>query len=187
MASSSKSFKVSFTLDETDARFFRTLFDNARKRAAEEPVEQVVAAARKIVEAVRAQTKVPTFVSEAIETLEDLVRIVEDKDWEAPKDVQRKVVAALAYFSHPEDLIPDNVPVLGFLDDAIVIKVMEEEFRHELAAYRTFSKFRDGAEQRPWTAAAKDRLPTRLRDKRDELRAKIRDKLAGKGKGWLRL
>jgi uncharacterized membrane protein YkvA (DUF1232 family) len=75
-------------------------------------------------------------------------------------------------------VIPDHVPALGFLDDAIMIKILEDEFKHELWAYRKFRTFRTGAEQRPWTNIAQRRLPKRLEDYRRQLRAKVADKKA---------
>ena len=170
---SEKSFKVSFTLDEADAAYFRGLFKKARKSASEEDPETILKAANELVETVRKSKKTPNFVLEAIETLEDLTQLIEDKDWKASKAVVNQVVGALAYFAHAEDLIPDHIPVLGFLDDAIMIKFVEDEFRHEIRGFRKFRKFRAGAEQRPWTVVARDRLPGRLEAQRAKLRAEI--------------
>jgi uncharacterized membrane protein YkvA (DUF1232 family) len=180
-----RAFKVSFTLDEADASYFRGLFRKARKSTADQAAEEIVGSARSLVESVRRSKKTPNFVLEAIETLEDLIQVIEDKDWAAPKKISSQVVAALAYFSNPEDLIPDHIPVLGFLDDAIMIKFVEEEFKHELWAYRKFRRFRDGAEQRPWTGVARERLPGRLQVQRDKLREQVEAKKradAAKGK-----
>ena len=113
---------------------------------------------------------------EAIASIEDLTQIIEDEDYRAPKAVVGQVVAALAYFANPEDLIPDDIPVLGFLDDAIMIKFVEAEFRHELHTYRKFRKFFRGAEQRPWTQVATKRLPGRLDAMRSKLRAEVERK-----------
>ncbi len=171
-----RAFKVSFTLDEADASYFRSLFRKAKKSASDQAPEEVVASARSLVESVRRSKKTPNFVLEAIATLEDLIQVIEDKDWAAPKRILNQVVAALAYFSNPEDLIPDHIPVLGFLDDAIMIKFVEEEFKHELWAYRKFRRFREGAEQRPWTGVARQRLPGRLQAQRAKLREQVEAK-----------
>jgi uncharacterized membrane protein YkvA (DUF1232 family) len=178
------SFKVSFVLDEQDASYFRSLFRKAKRAAAETDKDEVIAAAKDLVESVRASKKTPNFVIEAISAIEDLTQIIEDDDYNAPKPIVNQVVGALAYFANPEDLIPDDIPVLGFLDDAIMIKFVEEEFKHELWGYRKFRKFRDGAEVRPWTKVAKTRLPSRLEAQRAKIRADIeRKKRADSDKG----
>jgi uncharacterized membrane protein YkvA (DUF1232 family) len=76
-------------------------------------------------------------------------------------------------------VIPDHIPALGFLDDAIMISFVAEDFKHELWAYRKFRAFRSGAEQRPWTDVAQDRMPRRLEEYRKELRQKVAEKTAG--------
>ena len=181
---SSTSFKVSFTLDEQDVAYFRALFRKAKRAAREGDRDEILKGARELVEKVRSVRKTPKFVLAAIEAIEDLVQIIEDKDWKAPQPVVNPVLAALAYFSDPEDLIPDDIPVLGFLDDAIMMKFVEREFRHELSSYRRFRRFRDGAEQRPWTSVARKRLPGRLEAQRKKLRAEAdRRKKADEKKG----
>jgi uncharacterized membrane protein YkvA (DUF1232 family) len=181
MAIRNQSFRVTFNLDEADAKYFRSLFQKAKKAAADEDPTAIISSAQALVKTVRTADRVPGFVLEAIQTLEDLTQVVEDKDWAPPKRIVSQVLAALAYFSNPEDLIPDHIPVLGFLDDAIMIKIIEQEFQHELHGYRRFRRFRDGAEQRPWTGVAQERLPKRLKDQRAKLRAQIDDKAKSAG------
>jgi uncharacterized membrane protein YkvA (DUF1232 family) len=180
----STSFRVSFTLDEHDVAYFRTLFKKARAAARNVPRDQILRSAHRLVDTVRGSKKAPKFVITAVDAIDDLVAIIEDTDYRAPKPVVDQVLAALAYFAEPEDLIPDTVPVLGFLDDAIMIKFVEREFKHELAAYRKFKKFRKGAEQRPWTKVARERLPQRLEAERKKLRAEVdRRRAADEKKG----
>ena len=173
---SSSSFKVTFKLDEEDAKYFRGLFHKARKASKSQDRDEILAASRSLAATVRRNKKTPGFVLDSISTLEDLTEIIEDKDYAAPAKVSDRVVAALAYFANAEDLIPDDIPVLGFLDDAIMIKFVEEEFKHELRAFRRFRKFRRGAEQRPWTTVASQRLPGHLRKMRAKLRAEVEKK-----------
>jgi uncharacterized membrane protein YkvA (DUF1232 family) len=168
-----QSFKVSFTLDEQDADYFRKLFRKAKKAASGLDPNEILANAKELVTTVRRNKKTPSFVVEAIASIEDLTQIIEDADYKAPKPIRNQVIAALAYFAEADDLIPDDIPVLGFLDDAIMIKFVEDEFKHELWAYRKFRKFRDGAEVRPWTKLATGRLPARLEAQRAKLRADV--------------
>ena len=42
-------------------------------------------------------------------------------DRHTPRHVQAALIAALAYFVLPFDVIPDMIPVLGFTDDAAVL------------------------------------------------------------------
>jgi uncharacterized membrane protein YkvA (DUF1232 family) len=183
---SATAFKVSFTLDETDVDYFRSLFRKAKRSAKSLDRDEILSSARALVTSVRRAKKTPRFVIEAVEAIEDLVQIIEDEDYRAPKSVVDQVLAALAYFANPDDLIPDEIPVLGFLDDAIMIKFVDREFRHELSAYRKFRKFRRGAEQRPWTSVASKRLPARLEEKRKQLREEVdRRRKADERKGLI--
>lgn len=170
-------FKIVFTLDEEDTAYFRGLFRRARKAAKSQDEESVIAGARSVLAEMRKAKKTPGFVVEAMTVLEDLTALIEDEDYKPPAAVRSRVLGALAYFSNPNDLIPDDIPVFGFLDDALMIKLVEAEFAHELWAFRKFRKYRDGAELRPWTATAKSRHSSRLQDQRKKLRLAVTHKV----------
>jgi uncharacterized membrane protein YkvA (DUF1232 family) len=171
-----RSFKVTFTLDETDAKYFRDLYRTAKENAAEVDPAKILAEVKRLIARVRKAERVPSFVSEAVLTLEDLIQMLEDEAYELPKTEATRALTALAYFANPHDVVPDHIPGLGFLDDAIMMKFVEEEFKHELWAYRKFRAFREGAEHRPWTKVAQERLPRRLVEYRRELREKMRER-----------
>ncbi|MEN8159476.1 MAG: YkvA family protein [Myxococcota bacterium] len=168
--------KISFSLDDSDLAYFRAIFRAAKKNAAEVDRSKIEHGVQRLIKDVRSTKRAPHFVLEAVQTLEDLLGVLDDEAYAAPASVHRSVLAALAYFGDAKDVIPDDIPMVGFLDDAIMIKLVEEELRHELWGYRKFCKFRDGAEQRPWSRVAKGRLPQRLKEKRDEIRAAIRER-----------
>ena len=171
-------FKVTFNLDESDANYFRALYRKARRGAKNLDADTIIRDARGIVKQVRSAKKTPSFVIGAIEVLTDLVDLIQDEEYAAPRRVRNEVLAGLAYFSNPDDLIPDHVPGLGFLDDAIMVKFIEEEFKHELWGYRKFRKTRDSVEQRPWAAPGSRRLAQRLASDRKRVRGQIEEREA---------
>ena len=171
--STPKPIKITFTLDEDDASYFRGLYREAKKNAASLDSTTVIENVRELMTRVRAAKKIPSFVTEAMATLETLMGMLEDKDYALPKAEASAVLAALAYFSNAQDVIPDDVPGLGFLDDAIMIKLVDEEFEDELWAYRKFLKLMGGSEQRPWTEIARARAPARIAEFRKQVRADI--------------
>lgn len=168
--------KISFSLDDADLAYFRAILRAAKQNAAAVERSKIEQGVKRLISDVRAAKRAPTFVLEAVTTLEDLLGVLDDEAYAAPASVHRSVLAALAYFGDAKDVIPDDIPMVGFLDDAIMIKLVEEELKHELWGYRKFCKFRDGAEQRPWSVIAKGRLPGRLKEQRDKIRAEIRER-----------
>ena len=187
-----KKFKVVFELEEQDTAYFRDLYRQAKQNASKLEPESIVKDAAKLVETVRQSPRIPRFVAEAIATLEDMTQIILDKEYKAPQVVKNQVLAGLAYFANSEDLIPDHVPALGFLDDAIMVKLVEDEFKHELWGYRKFRGLGAPEEQRPWTKIGGDRLRERTDAHRKEIRAAIEKRKAAeeskrKGAGRRRL
>lgn len=136
------SLRVSFELDESDLKHFRLIMKEARKAAARTSAEEIVAAAQRALGQVEAD-KAPEFIKSRLGSLEVMIAMLVDHEWRLPSPESNRVLNALAYFSEPEDLIPDNIPGLGFLDDAIMIELVVRELRHELDAYRDFCDFRE--------------------------------------------
>jgi len=60
------------------------------------------------------------------------------------KEVPWKIIAALTaaiiYFISPIDVIPDFIPVVGYLDDALVIKLALDFSGDDLAAYERWKE-----------------------------------------------
>jgi len=181
-----KPMKLVFTLDKDDVEYFRGLFRKAQRNAAKLDPDKVIRDGKALVKKIRTSKKVPSFVLHAIAPLDDLIQLLGDSDYGVPEGTRKEVLATLAYFSDPDDLIPDSIPGLGYLDDAIMTRLLEEEFEAELWGYRKFRTFRERAEQRPWTSAARQRLPKRMAEERKKIRAQI-DERRKKGRGFLGL
>jgi uncharacterized membrane protein YkvA (DUF1232 family) len=162
--------QVTFTLTAADLKHFRSVMRQAivaaRGRSEEEILQAALSKAREVREA-----RAPEYVLKRIELLETVTDMLQDKDWVLPGSVRPRVLTALAYFLDPADLIPDHIPGLGFLDDAIMIELIGQELRHEVSGYQDFCQFREREQKR--ARAAGPPMEVRLNLKRKELRARI--------------
>src|ERR1700722_4083406 len=72
-------------------------------------------------------------------------------DRQTPLHVKAVLLGAIAYFILPTDLIPDYIPVIGYMDDAAVlagaIKIVNSHIKpeHREAARRTLERMRGEA------------------------------------------
>jgi uncharacterized membrane protein YkvA (DUF1232 family) len=134
-------FKISIELSERDLRHFRRELGNARKAVRIADDEEILSAARDLVASFRAPG-LPDFVRERFGKLQKLLEMLADPDWKMEDRERGPVLAALAYLCDPEDLIPDGIPGIGLLDDAVMIELVFQELRHEIEAYDDFVRFR---------------------------------------------
>lgn len=155
-------------LSDQDLAHFKQAIAKAQAAAAGKSDDDVTAAARSLL-AVAAKTTLPDFIAKRLDTLDAMIAMLADEAWSLPDEDRARVKAAMAYFSESDDLIPDDLPVLGFFDDAIAIELSAAEIRHELDAYAEFCEYRqEQAESRGLDAAAVGRADW-LSARRDEL------------------
>jgi uncharacterized membrane protein YkvA (DUF1232 family) len=167
------SLRISFDLDDDDLKHLRRLMRHSR--AAQPDPEAVIAAARALIARVR-QVDPPAFMRERLEKLEYLTGMVEDSDWPLPAGEREQILTSLGYLINSEDLIPDSLPGLGFLDDAILIELVVRELHHEIAAYEEFCAFRksrhddEAVTRQNWLEAKRKMLQERMRRRHDAMR-----------------
>lgn len=181
--------KVTFDLEDKDLKYFRAQMKAAQECAKRASEDEVIQKAEEMIKEVMA-AGVPSFVLQRVERLQSLIDMLRDHEWALAATERKNVLAALAYFADPQDLIPDNVPVLGYIDDAIMIELVVTELKHEIEAFDDFCRFRDAE-------ASRNRNPqvTRaeyLEAKRRELHSRMRRRRqarpsSGSGRTRLRL
>jgi uncharacterized membrane protein YkvA (DUF1232 family) len=85
------------------------------------------------------------------------------------------VLAALAYACDPEDIIPDEIPGIGLLDDAVMVELVFRELAHQLEAYEDFRRFRRSL---PRARGEQQVARQRLERRRTQLLARMRRRSA---------
>ena len=178
---------IHLELSDQDIEHFSAAMKATRKGNASTSVADVTAAATRLLHEAQNAPSVPAFVSERLGRLDQLIAMVRDEGWAMNDEDTQRVLSALDYFSNPDDIIPDSTPVLGYLDDAIMIEVCVRELGHELAAYEEFCDYRQHeAERRGMDPAAVGRADW-LEGRREELhdrmhRRRARDYGTGYGR-----
>jgi uncharacterized membrane protein YkvA (DUF1232 family) len=135
------SLRISFELSAKDVKHFREAMRKARLAVRDAEDADIIDAARSLFTEV-GSARVPLYVRERIDRLQAMVGMLEDPDWRMSRSEQERILSALVYFCDPEDLIPDDIPGLGFLDDAIMVELAFRELKHEIEAYQDFCEFR---------------------------------------------
>lgn len=104
-----------------------------------------------------------SVLHERLARIEGLRRMLDDPDWDRRDDACGRVRKLLAYLDHHRDLIPDGIPLLGLLDDVILLELAWPAVATEAADYLDFCRYRaaehpqgDGAQRRD--AWIRDRL-----------------------------
>jgi uncharacterized membrane protein YkvA (DUF1232 family) len=163
---------ISFELSDRDLEHFNNAIKAATFSAGSKSSEEVIAASGKLLEDA-STLSLPDFIMERLDKLDALIAMLRDEGWQLPEEDRQRVLSALVYFADPKDIIPDNVPVLGYFDDAIAIELCVRELRHELDAYDEFCDFRQGeAERRGLSPSAVGRAEW-LSSRRDELQDRM--------------
>ena len=142
--------KVTFELRDEDLRHLRALMKQARSAAKTIDEGEIISGARKLLSRVE-DAELPEFVRERLVKLRPMIEMLEDEEWRLAGADRERIVSALAYFREPQDLIPDDVPGFGFLDDAIMVQLVVEDLRHEINAFEEFCAYREAERKRRGT------------------------------------
>lgn len=148
--------QVNFELSDKDLEHFRNMMKLALEKASQYSDAEVLEKATQACQDME-QSELPDFVSERLHSLEALIRAVQDDEWQMPEEEKKEIITSLAYFCEPQDLVPDEIPGLGYIDDAIMIELVIQDMSLDLKAYREFCSFRSTEEARRGEQANVDR------------------------------
>lgn len=94
-------------------------------------------------------------LGERLSRIEELRAMVDDSDWDCAEADCATVRKLLRYLDQPDDLIPDTIPLVGQLDDVLLLELAWPAVSDEAEEYRDFRLYReashpsgDGAQRR---------------------------------------
>jgi uncharacterized membrane protein YkvA (DUF1232 family) len=175
--------EITFQLSDSDLEHFRKVMKRGVEFAQSKSEEEVIQPAQDLLaELEREGTAMPDFVAERLKDLTVIIAMLKDDEWALPKDIRGRVLSSLAYFSDPDDIIPDDIPVLGYLDDAIMVQLVVAELGPEIDAYNEFCEYRiqegkrrgDDVSREEWLSAKRQELHSRMRRRRSRRSGKRR-------------
>jgi uncharacterized membrane protein YkvA (DUF1232 family) len=98
-----------------------------------------------------------------LQCTDDLRALCEDAAWDVHEATRMRIDKLLAYVDREDDLIPDSLPLLGQLDDVLLIELAWPAFAEEANEYRDFCQYRQterpsGTPEEQRNAWMRDRL-----------------------------
>ncbi|HEU4662472.1 MAG TPA: YkvA family protein [Dokdonella sp.] len=135
------SLAITIELGDADLQHFIDAMHRSQQEAKNLSPQQIAEAASRLLVDGHSR-KLPQFIAERLQKLDSMIAMVNDDGFALPEEDKQRVLACLTYFANPQDIIPDHVPVLGFLDDAIMIELCVKELQHEIDAYEDFVAYR---------------------------------------------
>ena len=177
---------ITFTLSDSDLEHFQAIVDKAKSAIEDtQDAESIETAARQLITDAKSDD-LPGFIGERLAKLELVINMIGDQEWQLSDEEREHVLGALVYFCNPDDLIPDHIPGLGFLDDAIYVELVIRELQAEVDSYEEFCEFRSAEEDRRKRNGLDPHVQREewLADKRAALHARMRKRRPKAGGGW---
>ena len=134
---------IQLELTDEDLSYFHAVLDKAKNTAAIGDEKTVILKAEQLLDEVESQEKFPLFVEERFQYLHTLIAMLKDDEWNVPSEEKKEILNVLSYFLDSYDLIADDIPGIGYLDDAIMISLVVEDITKELKNYSQFQHFSD--------------------------------------------
>lgn len=173
---------INFELSESDLERFYKAMMRVRQNASGKNPQQITDSAQQLISQIK-QSDTTDFIRDRMDQLEMLVNMATDQGWGLHGDDLERVLTALSYFCEPGDLVPDDIPGLGYIDDAIMIDIICHELEHEIQAFKEFVAFRAAEARRLGDDALNMQKAEWLDERRQQLHSRMRRRRESNGSG----
>jgi uncharacterized membrane protein YkvA (DUF1232 family) len=171
--------KFVIEISDSDLEYYRQVLEETAKRTADLDEGQLVSSARMLLEKAR-RSGLSSGVEQRLDDLGACIAMLEDPEWGLEGGDRERVRTVMSYFADTLDVIPDETPGLGYVDDALMMELSLRELRDDLEAYRDFCAYRSQQEQLrgkdahvgrdDWLAAKRRQMLMRIERRRNERR-----------------
>lgn len=131
------------TVDVTDEAIDR--FNRLLQRVGRVPMQldgdRIATAARELC-STTATLRPPACIRQRLLLVKAATTMVADRVWRAPDEASATIRLIAEYVASNDDLIPDSVPAIGRLDDAIVVDVAWPSISTEVVDYLDYRRLR---------------------------------------------
>ena len=170
--------RFSIDLSDRDLKYFRQALRKSRQAVRHVEEADVVESVSHVIDEIKREKPLPDFVQKRIPQLESMIQMLRDDEWSLPKTERETLLATFVYFGDPEDIVPDHIPVIGFLDDVIMIELTVREMQHVREAYEDFCQYRDDYDKNTRTQIDRVVRRDRVDRKRQSLHQRMKRRLA---------
>jgi uncharacterized membrane protein YkvA (DUF1232 family) len=141
-------------LQDAAVRRFNALLAQLEPNAPRVSADQLVTLARWLQDQPHDQAM--AVLSERLGRAEQLRRMLNDDDWSLCADTRERARMLISYLQEVNDLIPDDLPLVGHLDDALLVELSWTAFTDETQDYGDYCRYR--AAERPRGTPVERRL-----------------------------
>jgi uncharacterized membrane protein YkvA (DUF1232 family) len=79
---------------------------------------------------------IPHFISSLVSDVKFLYEMLCDENYILAPETKKWIIFGLGYFISPVDAIPDFIPVIGYMDDAVIIMWVCHKLKEEIQNYK---------------------------------------------------
>ena len=169
--------RFSIELSDRDLDFFRQALKKSRDAVRHADESEIIEAIGDILAEIKKEGPLPDFVAQRIPRLESLIKMLQDDEWALPTNERERLLAMFVYFGDPEDILPDYIPVIGYLDDVIMIELVVRELHHVRVAYDDFCEYRDEYDKQHKSGQDRAIRRDRIDRKRQQLHQRMKRRM----------
>jgi|GEM_PF-512804 len=144
----------------TSSYFKERLLDDAA-RVSQKDIDELETSVPKKVSSIELKSLSESvgWITNLLERVRALYDMLRDRDFSISLKTKGLVAAALLYFVLPTDIVPDFIPGIGYVDDALVLSTLWKLIGEEIEGYMLFRK--NGGKPAPGGAPAGSGLPVK--------------------------